>query len=481
MKKLAAILVLALGPLLLAQSATSSSLDRAMKSIDPERIRASVKYLSDDALQGRGTGQKGGDMAADWIAEQFKSNGLLPAGDNGTFFQNVNFFGVATDAKQTQFSFVPNSGPEIALKFADDYVATNQRHTEKAAIEAPIVFVGYGIDAPEYQWNDYKGADLKGKVLLMLVNEPPSDDPKFFKGRALTYYGRWTYKYEEAARRGAIGVMLIHKTEMASYGWEVVRNSWGGETSLLADDLDPKLQSAGWIQLEVARKLTQAAGRDLDKLMQDANTRGFQPVELPVRLKATLVSKVRSFASRNVIGKVAGSDAKLKNQAILYTAHYDHFGIHADEPGDNIYNGAADNATGCGIILELARVAAAAQEKPKRSILFAAVTAEEQGLLGSKYLGQHPPVPARNISLDLNFDDLQPIGEPQEMVATGADRTTVYPFVQKLAKQFDLGIAPEDRPEAGYYYRSDHFSMARVGVPAFSINKGALFKGHDRA
>src|SRR5258707_10507104 len=263
MRKLSIALLVTLASFVAAQTQPGlpAAAQKAVNAIDPEKIRASVKYLSDDALQGRGTGQKGGDMAADWIAEQFKSNGLLPAGDNGTFFQNVNFFGVTTDAKQTQFSFVPNSGPEIALKFADDYVATNQRHTEKAAIEAPIVFVGYGIDAPEYQWNDYKGADLKGKVLLMLVNEPPSDDPKFFKGRALTYYGRWTYKYEEAARRGAIGVMLIHKTEMASYGWEVVRNSWGGETSLIADDLDPKLQSAGWIQLEVARKLTQAAGR----------------------------------------------------------------------------------------------------------------------------------------------------------------------------------------------------------------------------
>ena len=481
MKKRAAVLLLTLGSLVSAQSPTSSSLDKAIKSIDPERIRATVKYLSDDALEGRGTGQKGGDMAADWIAEQFKSYGLQPAGDDGTFFQNVKFFGVSTDPKQTQFSFVPKSGPEIPLKFSDDYVATNQTHTENALIDAPIVFVGYGIDAPEYSWNDYKGADLKGKVLLMLVNEPPSDDPKFFKGRALTYYGRWTYKYEEAARRGAVGVMLIHKTEMASYGWEVVRNSWGGETSLLADDLDPKLKSAGWIQLEVARKLTQTAGLDLDKMMQQATTRTFQPVELPVRLKATLMSKVRSFASRNVVGKIDGSDPKLKSQAIIYTAHYDHLGIHADEPGDNIYNGAADNATGCGIILELARVAAAAQQKPKRSVLFAAVTAEEQGLLGSKHLGQYPPVPARDISLDLNFDDLQPIGEPQEMVATGADRTTVYPLVQKLAKEFDLSIAPEDRPEAGYYYRSDHFSMARVGVPAFSVNQGALFKGHDRA
>ncbi|HKR94121.1 MAG TPA: PA domain-containing protein, partial [Candidatus Angelobacter sp.] len=237
-----------------AQSSAPPAAQKAMNAIDPEKIRATVKYLSDDALQGRGTGQKGGDMAAGWIAEQFKSYGLLPAGDAGTYFQKINFFGVTTDPKETHFAFVPKSGAEIPLKFADDYIANDQTHATKSEIDAPLVYVGYGIEAPEYHWDDYKGTDVKGKVLLMLVNEPPSDDPNFFKGKALTYYGRWTYKYEEAARRGAVGVVLIHKTDMASYGWEVVRNSWGGETSLLKDDTDPKLKSAGWIQLEVARK-----------------------------------------------------------------------------------------------------------------------------------------------------------------------------------------------------------------------------------
>ena len=463
-----------------AQTAPPAA-QKAMNAIDAEKIRATVKYLSDDALQGRGTGQKGGDMAADWIAAQFKSYGLAPAGDQGTYFQQVNFFGVTTDPKQTRFAFVPKSGPEIALKFADDYVANDQTHAQKSEIDAPVVFVGYGISAPEYNWDDYKGVDLKGKMLLMLVNEPPSDDPNFFKGRALTYYGRWTYKYEEAARRGAVGVVLIHKTEMASYGWEVVRNSWGGETSFLQDDKDPKLKSAGWIQLEVARKLALAAGMDLDKMLHDATLRSFKPVELPVRVKETIVSTVRNFTSRNVLGQVKGSDPKAAQQAILYTAHYDHLGIHADEPGDNIYNGAADNATGCGIILELARVVAAAGEKPRRTMIFASVTAEEQGLLGSKYLGQHPPIPAQNISLDLNYDDIQPLGEPQQLVVSGAERTSAYPLVEKVAKDFAMSIQPDNHPEAGHYYRSDHFSLARVGIPAFSVNEGALFKGHDLA
>jgi Zn-dependent M28 family amino/carboxypeptidase len=464
-----------------AQGGLPASAQQAMNSIDPEKIRATVKYLSDDALEGRGTGQKGGDKAADWIAEQFKSYGLKPAGDNGSFFQNVKFYGIRTDQQKTQLAFVPKSGQAITLKFADDYVATDETHSAQSQIDAPLVYVGYGIKAPEYQWDDYKGADLKGKVLLMLVNEPPSDDPNFFKGKALTYYGRWTYKFEEAARRGAVGVILIHKTEMASYGWEVVRNSWGGESSFLADDKDPKLKSAGWIQLEVARKLAQAVGMDLDTMLKDANSRSFKPVELPIHVKETVVSQVRQFASRNVIAKVSGSDSRLRNQAVLYTAHYDHLGIHANEPGDNIYNGAADNATGCGILLELARAFVGAKEKPKRTILLAAVTAEEQGLLGSKYLGEHPPIPARNISLDLNYDDVQPFGEPQQLVVSGAERTTAYPLVEQVAKDFDLAIQPDDRPEAGHYYRSDHFSMARVGVPAFSVNEGALFKGHDLA
>jgi hypothetical protein len=370
------------------EAGLSKDAQQAMNSIDSEKIRATVKYLSDDALEGRGTGQKGGDKAADWLGAQFKAYGLQPAGDNGSYFQNVGFYGVTTDQQKTTFTFVPKSGPEVSLKFGDDFVASDQTHSEKSMVDAPIVYVGYGINAPEYKWDDYKGLNVKGKVLLMLVNEPPSDDPIFFKGKALTYYGRWTYKFEEAARRGAVAVVLIHKTDMASYGWEVVRNSWGGETSYLQDERDPKLKSAGWIQLEVARKLGQAAGMDLDKMLQAANSREFKPVELPIRLREMIVSQVRPFSSRNVVGKVIGSDSRLRNQAVIYTAHYDHLGIHPNEPGDNIYNGAADNATGCGILLELARVAAAANEKPKRTILFAAVTAEEQGLLGSKYLGE---------------------------------------------------------------------------------------------
>jgi Zn-dependent M28 family amino/carboxypeptidase len=311
----------------------------------------------------------------------------------------------------------------------------------------------------------------------LLVNEPPSDDPKFFTGKALTYYGRWTYKYEEAARKGAVGVILIHKTEMASYPWDVVRNSNTGEKSFIKTS-DPRLDAASWIQLEVAKKLVAANGMDLDDLIKKAQSRDFRPVPINATLKATIVSKVRQIQSQNVVAMLPGSDPRLKDQAVIYTAHYDHLGIRPEQSGDNIYNGAADNATGCGVLLEMARAIASAPQAPKRSIIFAAVTAEEQGLLGSEYLGKHPPIPASKIALNLNYDDLAPIGVPEEMEAVGADRTNFYPVVESTAKAFKLDIKPDARPEAGHYYRSDHFSMARVGVPAFSVGLGMKFEGH---
>jgi len=450
----------------------------AMQTIDSERIRAHVRFLSHDLLEGRGTGQRGGDIAAEYIATQFALYGLKPAGENGTYMQKVPMVGVMT-LPETTFTLEPATGGPINLKQLDDYVASNQTQTAEADLNADIVYVGYGIEAPEYNWNDYKDADVRGKVLLMLVNEPPSEDEKFFKGKVLTYYGRWTYKFEEAARKGAAGVILIHKTEMASYGWDVVRNSWSSEEDYLKADGAPKLTVASWVQLDVAKKLATASGMSLDKMMLDARSRDFKPVPLQGKLQAHIVSKVRPFESNNVIGMVAGSDTKLKDQAVLYTAHYDHLGIVPGQPGDNIYNGALDNATGCGILLELSRTFSAAAKKPGRSILFAAVTGEEKGLLGSEHLGKHPPIPAGKITLDLNYDDVPPLGSPEEVEVSGSERTTFFPVVQATAAEFKLAIRPDARPEAGHFYRSDPFSLARVGVPAFSINEGMKYKGHD--
>ena len=452
----------------------------AMQKIDPQRIRAHVRFLSHDLLEGRGTGQRGGDIAAEYIATQFALYGLKPAGDNGTYMQKVPLVGI-TPAPTTTFSLVPASGPAIDLKPLEQYVAYDQTQRPKSDVDAEIVYVGYGIEAPEYKWDDYKGVDVHGKVLLMLVNEPPSDDVKFFKGKTLTYYGRWTYKYEEAARRGAVGAILIHQTDMASYPWEVVRNSNSGEKSFLKLEGAPVLEVASWIHFDAARELAASAGMELDRMMADARSPNFHPVTLPVKLKAHMVSRVRPFESNNVIAMLPGADSKMRVEAVLYTAHYDHLGIRPDMAGDNIYNGANDNATGCGILLEVARAYSEGVQRPRRSILFASVTAEEQGLLGSEYLSKHSPIPAGKITLDLNYDDVPPLGSPEEVEVSGAERTTFYPVVESTAKTFRLRIRPDSRPEAGHYYRSDHFSLARVGIPSFSINEGVKYKGHDAA
>jgi len=449
----------------------------AAASIDPEKIRAHVRFLSLDLLEGRGPGTRGGELAAQYIATQFALAGLQPAGDHGTYFQNVPLYAVHTVEDKTKFSFVPAHGQPADLAYGSDIVAKDETGQPTADIDAPIVFAGYGIDAPEYHWNDYAGVDVKGKIVLVIVNEPPSDDVAFFKGKALTYYGRWTYKYEEAARRGAVGVLIIHRADLASYGWDVVRNSQATEKSFLVGDPTATLRAAAWIQHDVAQRLFTLAGLgDLDQAIDRAGKRGFHAVQLSVRLHAHIESRVRHYDSPNVVGRVPGASSV--NQAVLYTAHYDHLGIDPDAKGDNIYNGAADNGTGCGVLLEMARVFAQSRVRPPHAVYFAAVTAEEQGLLGSQYLGMHPPVPAGQITLGLNYDMLLPIGIPLSVNLGGADRIDFWPTVQSVAKAFDLKILPDPDPAAGYYYRSDHFSLARVGIPAFSIDQGDLFEGH---
>ena len=453
----------------------------ATASIDSEKIRAHVRFLSLDLLEGRGPGTRGDRLAAEYIATQFSLEGLQPAGENHTWFQRVPLYAVHTIEDKTDFSFVPASGSQsIELHYGEDVVAKDQTGQPSADIDAPIVFVGYGIHAPEYQWDDYAGVDMKGKIALVIVNEPPSEDESFFKGKALTYYGRWTYKYEEAARRGAVGVLIIHRTDLASYGWNVVRNSQAIEKSYLQGDPDATLRAAAWIQHDVAQKLLTLGGLgDLDQAIDSAGKRGFHGVELPVHLKAHIESRVRRYDSTNVIGRVPG--AASGGGAVLYTAHYDHLGIDPDAKGDNIYNGAADNGTGCGILLEMARAFAQSTQKPPHDVYFASVTAEEQGLLGSQYLGMHPPVPASGITLDLNYDMVLPIGTPRSVNLTGAERIDFWPTIRTVAKTFDLELLPDPTPGAGHYYRSDHFSLARVGIPAFSVDQGELFEDHDES
>jgi Zn-dependent M28 family amino/carboxypeptidase len=450
---------------------------QAAARVDPEKIRAHVRFLSADLLEGRGPGTRGGQLAAEYIATQFALAGALPAGKNGSYFQNVALLAVHTDIDKTNFSFVPATGAPIPLEYGEDYVTKDQTGELIAQINAPIVFVGYGIYAPEYRWNDFEGLDVKGKVVLAIVNEPPSSDDHFFQGNALTYYGRWTYKYEEAARRGAVGVLVIHRTDLAGYGWAVVRDSQSIEKSSLQDDPLSTLQAASWIQLDLAKKLFAAVGMNVDQAIEAAGKPGFRAVELPVQLQAKVTSRVRKYDSANVIAVVRGRDPR-PGSNVLYTAHYDHLGIDPSLSGDQIYNGAVDNATGCGILLEMARTYASAKSPPPKNVYFASVTAEEQGLLGSEYLGMHFPVPARDLALDLNFDGILPIGIPKSVRVTGAERTSFFPVVEKTAAAFDLQIQSDTAPMAGYYYRSDHFSLARIGVPAFSITAGTLFAGH---
>jgi Zn-dependent M28 family amino/carboxypeptidase len=473
---------------LLAQ-AIPPAVKAAEASIDGEKIRAHVQFLADDLLEGRGPGLRGSEIAAKYIATQFALYGLKPGGDNGTYLQQINFVGMNAIPNKTTFSLVPKK-PETGmsidlysfdLKYADDYTVSNRTLTPVVDIDAPIVFVGYGVDAPEFQWNDYASIDVKGKVILCIVGDPPSTDPKFFGGDALTYYGRWTYKFEEAARKGAIGALIIHRTDLASYGWDVVKNSNTSEKTYLRDDKNPQLEAASWIQLDVAKRIFASAHLNADAEIIEAGKRGFKAVELPVRLKAHIESTVRPFQSPNVVGILPGANASGKDQAVMYTAHFDHLGFVPGMSGDNIYNGAADNGTGCGMLIEMARAWAQSGIKLPHSLIFASVTAEEQGLLGSEYLGQHPPIPAGQISLDINYDMILPIGIPLQTNVNGAQRTTFYPTVEATAKRFDLAIVPDPRPSAGSYYRSDHFSLSRVGIPAFSIETGNLYEGHDAA
>jgi Zn-dependent M28 family amino/carboxypeptidase len=443
-----------------------------MTEISGDRIRAHVKFLSSDLLEGRGVGTRGGELASEYMATQFALLGAKPAGDNGTYFQEVSLVGSEPQAT-SQLSAVTDQGSTIPFKWLDEFVGVNLQQTPDDTFDAPAIFVGHGITAPEYDWDDYKNIDVRGKAVVLFTGEPPSDDPRFFTGRALTYYGRWTYKYEEAARRGAIAAIIIHTAPTASYGWDVVRASWGREDQ--HEKLAPgqhALALGGWVTKAAGEKIAATLGKTVDELLQMADSRGFHAVPLPLHFRANMPTKIRQIETRNVVAKVDGSDPELKNQAVLFNAHWDHLGIGEPVGGDPIYHGAVDNGTGCAMLLELARAWAALPQKPRRSAIFISVTSEEAGLLGSRYFGEHPSIPAGQIALALNFDGFQPWGRSRDVVVNGAERTTVFPTVQDAARRFNLAIAPDPRPEAGSYYRSDHFSYARVGIPAFSIEEG---------
>jgi len=442
-----------------------------------ERLRAHVKFLASDLMEGRGIDSRGGRLATEYLATAFAIAGARPAGDNGTYFQKVPLVGVETQPDSTQFT-IAGKGKSLTLKWYSEYVGCDAKQKPSEQIDAEAVFVGHGIVAPEFKWDDFKGVDVRGKMLVLFTNEPDSNDPKFFGGRALTYYGRWTYKYEEAARHGAAGVVILHTTPTAGYGWDVVSSSWGREQSFnKLEPNQPALAFEGWVSSEAGAKLLAMSGHTMDELLKAANSRDFKPIPLGLRVRMKLVSKVRDQDTRNVVAVVPGSDPRLKNEAVVYTAHWDHFGIGKPVNGDSIYNGAVDNATGCGAIVELARAFASLPQKPRRSIVFVAVTAEEAGLLGSAYYAAHPFIPDGKTALDLNFDALRPYGRTKDVEVSGAERTTFWPQVEQIAKRYNLTISPDPHPEQGSYYRSDHFSMAKAGVPSFTVDMGNDYIG----
>jgi Zn-dependent M28 family amino/carboxypeptidase len=446
--------------------------------VSGERIRAHVKFLSSDLLEGRGVGVRGGDLATEYIATQFALAGAKAAGDNGTYFQKVPLVGVQTlpDAK---LSGVADNGKDASFRWLEDFVGVDRRQKPEENFDAEAIFVGHGIVAPEFQWDDFKAVDVKGKIIVLFTNEPASDDPKFFGGRALTYYGRWSYKYEEGLRHGALGVIIIHTTPTAGYGWDVVRNSWGGREDpyVKLPPGDPELAFAGWLTKDAGSRLLALSGRTVEELLTASESRDFRPIPLGVRIHGALHSRIREMDTKNVAAIVPGSDPKVTGEAVIFSAHWDHLGIGEPVNGDSIYNGAVDNATGCGILLDIARAWAALPRKPRRSALFLAVTAEEGGLRGSEYYAQHPLIAPGKTVVALNYDALQPVGRPTEVVVSGAERTTLWPLVQSIAKRFGLAIQPDPEPGQGHFYRSDHFSFAHVGIPSFSIGEGNAFAG----
>lgn len=455
---------------------------------DTAKMRERVIRLSADEFEGRGPGTPGGKLAAQYIADQLKAARVKPA-NKGSYFQNVPMIGLKADPKT-----VLNVGGG-SYKFGDDFVATTGAQRADVSIDAELVFVGYGIDAPNFKWNDYSGnpEDYRGKVLMIMVNDPPATkaEPNLFGDKALTYYGRWTYKFEEAARRGAAGVILIHTDESAGYGWNVIRSSngnWRYEILRTARETTPYLDMKSWVTNDTAKKILKAAKLDLDDLRDQAKRRGFKPVKTGLKVSLNLKSETRSSDSPNVVGIVKGSDGKLKKEYVVYTAHWDHLGIgEPDARGDKIYNGAYDNASGVATILGIAEAFAKMRKKarPKRSILFLFPTAEEQGLLGAEYYSLHPLFPLARTAANVNIDGVNFFGKTSDFSALGAERSSIGAVIDDAAKERNLTVEGDTRPEQGFFFRSDHFPFARVGVPSISLRHGDSFitplKGESEA
>ncbi|HYV49568.1 MAG TPA: M28 family peptidase [Myxococcaceae bacterium] len=460
-------------PLSAAEKAASAKVSAAA-------LEAHTRFLSDDLLEGRLPGTRGDELAVQYVAAQFRAYGLEPGGEGGTYFQKVPMVGMEVKPPPS-VTFAPPAGKTAApLSFAvgKDMVVSAGNQTGEAKLDAAeVVFVGYGIVAPEYQWDDFKDVDVKGKVLLVMNNDP-SSDPALFAGKTRLWYGRWDYKYWQAAKKGAAGVIIIHTEPSAAYPWKVVVNSWGVNErfELPAAPDEPRLQARGWATEDASRAIARLGGQDLDQLRAAAEKRDFRPVPLGVKVSLAFKNGVRRMESENVIGRVPGSDPKLKEEVVVFTAHHDHLGKRAGAPGeDTIYNGALDNASGTATLLELARVAA--MEKPKRTLLFIAVTAEEQGLLGSEWYARHPTVPVGKIAADLNIDSINKDGKTLDLGFIGYGKSSLDGVVEGLAKAQGRTVKGDPFPERGGFYRSDQFSFARVGVPGIYLHGGPTYAG----
>jgi Zn-dependent M28 family amino/carboxypeptidase len=456
-----------------AQQSTPSTTTaaRAARAVDPRVLQAHTEFLADDAVEGRRPGTRGGELAAKYIAAQFRRLGLEPAGDSGTYYHQVPI--ITLTPKPTVTVLGPSP---VALTYRDDYVLWSMRNQPTASAKGDLVFVGYGIVAPENGWNDYEGIDARNKIVVALVNDPGLRDSTIFRGPILTYYGRWTYKIEEARRQGASGILLVHTTESATYPWTTVQSSWTGP-QVRIEEPPTSLLVAGWLSEEAAGRLFSTGGHDLSRLTDDAARRGFRPVPLSVGLEATVQSEISRSETSNVLGRLPGRGA-LASEAVMIAGHYDHFGISTPVNGDSIYNGAEDNASGTASVLAAAEALARSGARPGRSIVFTAFTAEESGLLGSQAFVVKPTIPLSRIAAILNLDVMNLYGRTRDVSALGLDQSSLGAVFENAAAAEGLRVSVNhDALLKGSYFRSDHFPFARAGVPGTSIQNGEAYIG----
>ncbi len=455
----------------------AAGIDRNARAIDGRTLLTNIKKLASDEFEGRSPSSKGEALTIQYVSEQFRAAGCTPGNPDGTFVQKVPLLSYRTQPAGALT--VSRADRTIEMNFADDFIAWTRRPVDRIALDGDVVFVGYGVTAPEFNWDDLDGMDLKGKILVMLVNDPPLPDEKLFGGRAMTYYGRWPYKFEQAARAGAAGCFVIHETGPAGYPWEVVRNSWGGEsfTFLGPDNNESVCPVEGWITTTQAERLFALAGTTFADAKAAALKPDFAPMALGCRAKFDAENAIRRVESRNVVAKIDGSDAKLKNEIVILSAHWDHLGVGTPVDGDAIYNGAVDNATGVAGMLELAKAYGKMGRKPKRTILFLLPTAEERGLLGSAYYGANPLYPLERTVANINMDGLNVLGRTHDVTVIGFGKSTLDDLTVEAARAQGRIVKPDPEPEKGSYYRSDHFNLAKVGVPALYVSAGIEFIG----